>query len=249
VGGQGDPLIVVHGGGSGARDWANNLKALCKNFTVYVPDLPGFGDSQPINDNFHMSQFVNFIGDFARSLELKHFNLAGHSYGGGIALQYALNFPDHIEKLVLIDSLFLDRQIATWIKFFSLPVFCVSLGNIAVAAMKVLGWLIKKFFSPVRFVNPFPRVKLELGKTVSTLKGQSITLLHTLSDLMIPTLVIWGAKDNIVHVKQAYAAAEVIPDCRLYVFDNCGHNPYQQETEKFTHLLNEFLRDNNHPAS
>jgi len=249
VGGQGDPLIVIHGGGSGAHDWAKNLNALCNNFTVYIPDLPGFGDSQPINDRFHMSQFVEFIGDFTRALNIKRFNLAGHSYGGGIALQYSLNYPENIEKLVLIDSLFLDRQIATWIKFFSLPVFCVSLGNVAVASMKALGWLTKKFFSSTKFVNPFPRVKLDLGKTVSTLKGQSITLLNTLSDLMIPTLVIWGAKDNIVHVKQAYAAAEVIPDCRLHIFDNCGHNPYQQETEKFSHLLNEFLREKNNRMS
>ena len=98
LGGQGEPLIIIHGGGDGATAWVDNLAELSKYYTVYAPDLPGFGHSQPISDDFHISEYVEFIEDFSHNLGLQSFHLMGHSIGGGIALQYALRFPHRIKK-------------------------------------------------------------------------------------------------------------------------------------------------------
>ena len=82
---------------------------------------------------------------------------------------------------------------------------------------------------------------MNLGKSMSTLREQTTVLVNRLSELMMPVLLVWGANDSIVPVSQAYAAARLIPDCRLHVFEGCGHSVYKQEVEEFSHLLTEFL--------
>ena len=74
-----------------------------------------------------------------------------------------------------------------------------------------------------------------------TLKGQTTVLLNRLSELMMPTLLVWGARDGVVPVSQAYAAAELIPDCQLHVFEDCGHSVYKQNVQDFSRLLTGFL--------
>ena len=86
TGGQGDPLVIIHGGGDGARSWLANAKELSKYYSVYIPDLPGFGGSQPISDRFSLPEYVSFVEDFANTLQLRPFYLVGHFIGGGIAI-------------------------------------------------------------------------------------------------------------------------------------------------------------------
>jgi len=241
TGGQGDPLVVIHGGGAGARAWLQSLEEFSRYYTVYVPDLPGFGRSQPMADSFHISDFVEFLRGFSHDLELKRFHLIGHSIGGGIALHYALKFPHEVEKLVLVNSMFLGKEIALWIRFLSSPVFCQSVGEAALAILKAVGWLVSLFFTPFEFVSPLSRVRIDLGKSITTLRGQTTVLLNRLSELVMPTLLVWGAKDSIVPVSHAYAAAQLIPDCQLHIFECCGHSIHTQKIQEFSQLLVGFL--------
>ncbi len=119
TGGHGDPLVVIHGGGGGARAWMENMAELSENYTTYVPDLPGYGFSQPIEGDYYIPELVEFVDDFANNLGLKSFHLMGHSLGGGIALHYALRFPHKIKKLVLVSSMCLGKEIALWVRFLS----------------------------------------------------------------------------------------------------------------------------------
>ena len=240
-GGEGEPLVVIHGGGGGAKAWLENLVELSNHYTIYAPDLPGFGYSHPIGDSFHVSEYVEFIKGFTQSLELEHFHLMGHSLGGGIALHFALKFPYKIKRLVLVSSMFLGKEIALWARFLSSPAFVRSLGEIGIAFFKAVGWLIKLFYTPFEFIAPFSRVKMGIGKAVMTLQGQTGVLLSRLSELVMPTLLIWGARDGIVPARQAYAAARVIPECKLHVFEGCGHSVYKQKVQEFSQLLVDFL--------
>jgi len=242
TGGQGDPLVVIHGGGDGARVWLDSVTELCKHYTVYVPDLPGFGGSQPMDGNHGISEFVQFLESYTRSLGLKCFHLVGHSVGGGIALHYALKFPHKIGKLVLVSSMFLGKEMALWVRFLSHSVFRRSIGAAAVAMFKAVKWLVGLVCGQFQFVNPLPQAKANLGETVATLKEQTASLMSQLSRLMMPTLLVWGANDNIVPVRYAYAAAEVIPDCQLHVFEDCGHSVHKQIGKEFPRLLTGFLR-------
>jgi len=241
TGGQGEPLVVIHGGGGGAGEWLQNIPELCEHHSVYVPDLPGFGSSQPMNGDYGISEFVEFIEGFTRSLGLKRFRLVGHSIGGGIALDYALKFPHKVGKLVLVSSMCLGKEIALWVRFLSSSVFLRSLGIAAAAVLRAVKWLLNLVYAPLEFVNPLPRAKVGLGKTVTTFKEQPTVLVNRLSELMMPTLLVWGANDAIVPASQAYAAARLIPDCQVKVFEDCGHSVYKQRAKEFSHLLLKFL--------
>ena len=241
TGGYGDPLIVIHGGSDGARAWVKNMVELSENYTTYVPDLPGFGYSQPIDGNYYIPELVEFVDEFSHNLGLKSFHLMGHSLGGGIALSYALRFPHKVKKLVLVSSMCLGREIALWVRFLSTPALCRSIGKAALAILRGVKWVADLLLAPIEYVLPFSRTSIRLGSSVATLKEQSTVLIHRLSEIMVPTLVVWGAKDPIVPVSQAYAAAKLIPDCQVKVFEGSGHSVYREEIQKFSQLLTKFL--------
>ena len=241
TGGCGDPLVVIHGGGSGAEGWLQNVTELSEHYRIYVPDLPGFGHSQPMDGDYGIPEFVKFVEDFTHSLGLRSFHLVGHSIGGGIALHYALKFPHKIGKLVLVSSMFLGKEIALWVRVLSSSIFFRSLGVAVVAILKAIKWLLNLVYAPLKFVNPLPQAKVNLGKSITMLEEQATVVMGQLSELIMPTLLVWGANDGIVPVSQAYAAAQLIPDCQLHVFEGCGHSVYKQKIKEFSHLLTNFL--------
>lgn len=239
--GQGDPLVVIHGGGGDARTWLNNIAALADNYTVYVPDLPGFGGSQPLDGDCYIPEFTKFVEGFSNSVGLDKFHLVGHSLGGGIALNYALESPHKIKKLVLVSSLCLGREIALWVRLLSTPAFIRSIGAIVMAVLRAIKWLVKTLLAPVEFVMPFSQASMNLGGSITTFKEQTLVLASRLSEIMMPTLLVWGDRDPIVPVRQAYAAAQVIPNCQLKVFENRGHNVHRDELQQFSRVLAGFL--------
>lgn len=237
--GQGEPLVVIHGGLGDARTWLDNIDILASKYTLYVPDLPGFGESQLLDSDHNIPSFTEFVEDFTNNLGLYKFNLMGHSIGGGIALNYALKFPAKVKKLVLVSSLCLGREIAFWIRLISVPAKVI--GSAIVAVLKTTKWLINNLIIPVKFVMPLSRANVNLGANIATFKEQTLVLAKQLSRLNVPTLVVWGAKDQIVPVKQAYAAALAIPDCQLKVFENQGHDIHRDAINEFSFVLMGFL--------
>jgi pimeloyl-ACP methyl ester carboxylesterase len=239
--GQGEPLVVLHGGGGDARTWMKNMKALADDYTVYVPDLPGYGGSQPLDGDYYIPELTGFVDSFSYNLGLESFHLMGHSLGGGVALSYALESPHKIRKLVLVSSLCLGREIALWVRLLSIPALLRSIGSVVLAVLRSIKWLVKALLIPVQFVMPFSSASVNLGGSVTTFKEQTLVLVNRLSEIMMPTLLVWGAKDTIVPVRHAYAAAKLIPDCQLKVFEECGHNVHRDEIDEFSRLLTGFL--------
>jgi len=239
--GSGEPLVVIHGGGGDARTWLNNIDVLSKNYTVFAPDLPGYGGSQPLDGSYYIPELATFVDNFSDSLGLDNFHLVGHSLGGGISLNYALEFPHKIKKLVLVSSLCLGREIALWVRLLSIPALLRSIGYIVISVLNGIKWIVKTMMAPMEFIIPLSPASVLIGGSVTSLKEQTLVLANRLSEIVMPTLLVWGAKDPIVPVQHAYAAAQVIPDCRLEVFENRGHNVHRDEVQKFSSVLNGFL--------
>lgn len=239
--GEGDPLIVIHGGGGDARTWLRNIEELSSSYTVYAPDLPGFGDSQPLDGNYYIPELTDFLDGFSDNLGLERFHLVGHSLGGGVALNYALHSPHKIKKLVLVSSLCLGSEIALWVRLISVPTLLRFLGAVTLSLFKGIKWVVKKVLNHVEFVIPFSPASVNIGGSVSTFKKQTMVLADRFSEVLMPTLLVWGAKDGIVPVRQAYAAAQLIPDCQLKVFEKRGHNVHRDEVTEFSHVVRGFL--------
>jgi len=241
--GKGDPLIIIHGGGTGgAKGWLESVAALSRDFTVYVPDLPGFGQSQPIEGDHIIEEYVNFVHNFADGLGLDSFYLAGHSLGGGIALRYAVKHPGNVRKLVIIDGVGTGTDLAAWVRLTAPSVICQSVGAVAAFFMKGVKRIIDRFHAPFKLLNPIPLAVVLLGTSMLLQKQEAVDLVPRLALLMLPTLFVWGGKDRITPVSNAYAAAEVIPESRVHIFEQGRHSVYKQNIEEFALLMNNFLR-------
>ena len=241
TGGSGEPLLVIHGGANGAGAWKQNAAELCKNYTVYVPELPGFGNSQPLEGVYYIPELVDFVDRFSDSMGLSTFHLMGHSLGGAVALNYVLTFPHKITKLVLISSMGLGKDIALWVRVLSRSRLTRCMGTATVHTFKAVKWVAEKLFAGIDFVVPVSRTSMLIGCSMTTLKEQTTVLIHRLSEIMVPTLVVWGANDPIVPAYQAYAAGRLIPLCRVEVFAGCGHSVYRQRIPEFSSILTGFL--------
>ena len=239
--GSGEPLIILHGGGGDARTWSQNIEALSDKYTVYAPDLPGYGASQPLVGRYFIPELTGFVDSFSHNLGLGRFHLAGHSLGGGIALNYALEFPHSIKKLVLVSSLCLGREIAFWVRLLSIPALLRFAGAMTMAVLKSIKWVLDTLVQGVEFIIPLSPASVTVGGSITTIREQTVVLANRLSEIMMPTLLVWGARDPIVPVQHAYAAAKVIPDCRVKVFENRGHNVHRDEVNQFSSVLSDFL--------
>jgi pimeloyl-ACP methyl ester carboxylesterase len=238
--GQGEPLVVIHGGGGDARTWRDNIVELSEKYTVYAPDLPGYGGSQPLDGKYYIPELSAFLGSFASNLGLERFYLMGHSMGGGVALDYALKSPQKIKKLVLVSSLCLGREIAFWVRLFSIPAFLRSMGLLTISILKGIKWLAERL-NPAEFIMPLSPASVTIGGNITTLRQQSVVLENRLAEISVPTLLVWGSRDPIVPVKHAYQAAKVIPDCHIKVFEKRGHNVHRDALEDFSSTLTGFL--------
>jgi pimeloyl-ACP methyl ester carboxylesterase len=182
-----------------------------------------------------------FLEKFAVKLGLEKFHLVGHSLGGGIALDYALKMPNRVKKLVLISSLCLGREIAFWVRLLSIPALLKSVGALSLAVLNGLKWMIMHMLNPAQIIMPLSPASVYVGGSITTFRQQSLVLENRLSEIRVPTLLVWGAKDPIVPVRHAYAAAKVIPDCQIKVFESRGHNVHRDELRQFSDVVNGFL--------
>ena len=240
TGGKGDPLLIIHGGNSHAQSWAKNVGELSHKYQVYIPDLPGFGLSESLDGTFYIPEFVDFVTKFTGALGLRSFYLMGHSMGGAIAASYTIQNPQQVSKLVLIDSMCMGEEIALWVRVLSTPAFCRSFGKGLVAMSRGAKWVAETMFQSVDYVQPMSAANLVIGCEVSTREVQKLVLQNQLSGIMSPTLIFWGDSDHIVPVKQAFAAAAVIPDCRVKILKG-GHCAYARRMPEFSAELDRFL--------
>jgi pimeloyl-ACP methyl ester carboxylesterase len=239
-GGQGEPLIIIHGGGEGAGAWKHNIQVLAKNYHVFAPDLPGFGLSLTDLDSYAIPAVAEFVNQFSEAIGLSQFNLLGHSFGGGIVAHVALKYPHKVRKLVLVSSLCLGKEIAWWVRLSSVGHFNQICGKSILGLYQGAKYLVN-LFSDAVIRQPFSTASVQIGTEITNYARQTIVLQARLPGLLAPTLVIWGANDPIVPPEHAYQAGKLIPDCRVKVFANCGHSVYRENLKGFSTELAGFL--------
>lgn len=214
VGGEGSPLVLVHGGGgAGAKsDWERNLHTLARRHRVYAPDMIGFGRTDKPRITYTVRTFIQFFDDFMTALGLDRPILLGHSLGGGVVLAYTLNNPDKVDRLILADSAFITEDVGLMGRFL------------------------------IRLFTLSARLRRDHVYTSLMTSGEaSEVLLHRLPEIQVPTLILWGHRDSYLPVRAAYQAHERIKDSRLHIFKRCGHSPHRQRPDEFNTAVLDFL--------
>jgi 4,5:9,10-diseco-3-hydroxy-5,9,17-trioxoandrosta-1(10),2-diene-4-oate hydrolase len=250
------PVILVHGLGGSIENWVYNVESLGQHHRVYAPDLKGFGRSDKTPVLHDIDELVQFISDFMTVQHIDKASLAGNSLGGGLVLQFAIRFPDKVDKLVLVDNAGMGSDVIVDLKLASLPVLGELLSR---PSLKSIANLWRKVVFNASLVT---EELVEQTYKLATLSGARNALLATLragigirgqranltrpliesaAKIAVPTLIIWGQQDRIIPVAHAHIAAETIPHARLEIFDRCGHMPQLEHPDQFNALVLEFL--------
>jgi 4,5:9,10-diseco-3-hydroxy-5,9,17-trioxoandrosta-1(10),2-diene-4-oate hydrolase len=256
VGEHGATVLLVHGLGGHVEDWAQNIRALAGRHRVYALDLVGCGRSDKPRSGYSLAGLAEFVHSFMRSQGLEQASLVAHSLGGAVSLYFTLRFPQQVEKLGLVSSAGLGRQVAALLRVSSLPVAGEWLTR--PRRRGVVQYLHKATYDPAVVTEEvvetnflmaaLPGAQRALLSTLratfdlrGTRKDVSRPILDALAGIAAPTLVVWGRQDRIVPAAHAAVAGRGIPRARVHLFDGCGHFPQWERPGEFNALLLEFL--------
>lgn len=258
LGNKGTTVILLHSAGASVEYWAYNIDKLAQYHQVYAVDLVGSGRSDKPPASYSLAYQAQFISDFMDALSIKHASLIGSSIGGGIALQFALMFPEKLDKLVLVNSLGLGKHIGIFTRLAALPLID-RLSCLIRPSRNSVAWVVKSaVYEPSVITNEWLEriyqlavlpgafdALLRLARTNLDLFGVRSEvfspIVEQLSSITAPTLLIWGQQDEVLPIAHAYVAAKNLPNARLHIFDGCGHFPQIEHPEKFNQLVLESL--------
>ncbi|TCM60669.1 2-hydroxy-6-oxo-octa-2,4-dienoate hydrolase [Acinetobacter calcoaceticus] len=241
----GETIVLLHGAGAGAVTWYPSIASIAQHYPVIAPDIVGYGESDKPNAAYDRSYYVNWLNGFLTSLNLTKISLVGLSQGAAIAMQFALDFPEKVNKLVLVNSA----------GFGAKPKFLPFLGMVW---MNVLPSSLANHFAS-RYLLVQPKLKhkyhglysVEVAKSLGGKnaflqgKGQAVAEIskHELQSIQHKTLVIHGEDDQFFPIKYSQFAAEIIPNAIFKPIQHAGHMPLMDQTEIFNRTLVDFLKE------
>jgi pimeloyl-ACP methyl ester carboxylesterase len=257
--GRGPVLVLLHGMAGSSTTWLRVLPALAERFTVVAPDLLGHGESAKPAGEYSVSGHANVVRDLLTALGHERATLIGQSFGGGVAMQLAYQFPARCERLVLVSSGGLGPEVGLLLRGLSLPgsehvLPLVCSPALRDAGSRVAAWLARAGLRAAPAVEEIWRGYASLADPATrraffrTLRaviepaGQSVSATDRLYlAAHVPTLIVWGARDGIIPVSHATNAHRAIPGSRLEIFDDAGHFPHCEDPERFVETLVGFL--------
>ena len=259
--GRGSLVVLLHGIAGSSATWSNIIPRLSGHHAVIAPDLLGHGESAKPPGDYSLGAYANLIRDLLEVLEQPRGTIVGHSLGGGVALQFAYQFPERCERLVLVSSGGLGHELhlllraaalpgAEWV----LPVLCSGgLRSAVEGVARFLGRVAGVRVGPdleeiwrnfVSLSDPDARQAfIHTVRTVIDIKGQRASgtdRLYLAAEL--PTMIIWGEHDPLIPVAHAYAAHRSIRGSHLEIFPDAGHFPYRDDPQRFLKVLVDFMQ-------
>jgi pimeloyl-ACP methyl ester carboxylesterase len=242
-----------------ALTWRYVMPTLAERFTVLAPDLLGQGQSDKPRGEYSLGAHANTLRDLLDALEHQRATVVGQSLGGGVAMQLAYQFPERCERLVLVDSGGLGREVTRYLRMLTLPGFeyvfpLVCTPRLRAAGNAIATWLGRAGVHSTPAREEIWRSYASLAdaesrraffrslRDVVDLGGQAVSALGRLYRAsQLPTLIVWGAKDPFIPVSHAIAAHEAIPGSRLEIFEGVGHYPHCEAPERFIDVLINFI--------
>lgn len=256
--GSGPALLLIHGIGDNADSWEDVIPELAEEFTVIAPDLLGHGESDKPRADYSIGAYANAMRDLLSVLDVDRVTVMGHSLGGGVAMQFAYQYPERCERLVLVGTGGVSHEVNPVLRFVAAPNADLVLPLLSVPGARLVG---KGVFAALRaldtnigldsdqLIRIFDALPNAASRRafVRTLRGavdwrgQAITMLdrcYLAKDM--PTLVVWGERDGVIPVKHAGRIHAAMPDSRLEIFEGAGHFPHQDDPARFLRVFREF---------
>jgi pimeloyl-ACP methyl ester carboxylesterase len=258
--GSGPVLLLLHGLGCDHTTWSPVIAALSRRYTVIAPDLLGHGLSAKPRADYSLGGYANGMRDLLTVLGVDKVTVVGHSFGGGVAMQFAYQFPERTERMILVAPGGLGAEVTPAIRAITMPGFhqlmgVLTLPGLRQATQTTLRALAVTGLSAVRdldevadVVESFrdPDARRAIRHVVSAVvdrRGQVVTMAdRAYLTRAMPMLVVWGADDAVIPVRHAGIASEIAPGCTVEVVADAGHFPHKDHPQRFVRIVDDFVR-------
>jgi pimeloyl-ACP methyl ester carboxylesterase len=259
--GSGPPVVLIHGMVNSSRHWKDVAMRLAGRYRVVAPDLIGHGDSATPRGDYSLGAHAAAIRDLLTAIGIERATVVGHSLGGGVAMQFFWQFPQRVERLALISSGGLGREVSPLLRAAALPGASAALWVAAQPrVLDVLDGVGERLDTRgqghgtyvravVRALRPLEGAGaraafLHTLRSVIDIRGQRVSAIDRLYLLgPVPTLLVWGERDRTIPIEHGRAAHEAIPNSRFHTLARAAHFPHLEDPEGLAKVLDEFIAE------
>jgi pimeloyl-ACP methyl ester carboxylesterase len=260
IAGDGPPIVLIHGMLNSSSHWQSVALSLARDHTVIAPDLIGHGDSAAPRGDYSLGAHAASIRDLLAAIGVDRATIVGHSLGGGVAMQFFYQFPQRVQRLALISSGGLGREVSPLLRTAALPGTSALLTVIQprlLSALRDAGRRLRErerasgiyLQAIARALAPLENAEarqafLHTLRSVIDVHGQRVSATDRLYLLeSIPTLIVWGERDHTIPLEHGRLAHEAIPGSSFRTLAEAAHFPHLEDSEGLSALLREFMRD------
>jgi pimeloyl-ACP methyl ester carboxylesterase len=259
IAGDGPPVVLIHGMVNSSRHWERVALRLADRYTVVAPDLIGHGDSAAVRGDYSLGAHACSIRDLLTTIGIDRATVVGHSLGGGIAMQFFYQFPQRVERLALVSSGGLGHKVSPMLRGAALPgaaaaIWLVANRRVREAIDRTGGAMRARrnrkgiyLQAVARAMRPLQeaaarRAFLQTLRAVIDIRGQHVSAMDRLYLLgELPTLIVWGERDNTIPIAHGRAAHDQIPNSRFVTLPRAAHFPNLEDPDGLADALLDWL--------
>ena len=259
VAGSGPPVVLVHGMVNSSRHWEAVARQLADSYTVIAPDLIGHGDSATPRGDYSLGAHAAVIRDLLASLEIDRATLVGHSLGGGVAMIFFYHFPQRTERLVLVSSGGLGREVSPLLRTAALPgasaLLSVAAHPRVLQSLSDAGERMQRRGSSkgvylkaiARALRPLEQpgareAFLQTLRSVIDWRGQRVSALDRVYLLeAMPTLIVWGQRDNTIPLVHGREVHRAVRGSRFETLPRAAHFPHLEDPDGLAAVVRDFI--------
>ena len=260
VAGEGPPVVLIHGMLNSSSHWRSVALNLAGEYTVIAPDLIGHGDSAAPRGDYSLGAHAASIRDLLAAIGVDRATVVGHSLGGGVAMQFFYQFPQRVERLVLISSGGLGREVSPMLRTAAMPgvsgLLSLTIHPRLLAGLRALGHRMRErgmgsgvyIQAIARALSPLENADargafLQTLRSVIDIHGQRVSATDRLYLLeSMPTMIVWGERDHTIPLEHGRRAHAAIPHSRFRTLPGAAHFPHLEDPDGLSALLREFVR-------
>ena len=261
VAGSGPPVVLIHGMLNSSSHWQDVASELAGQYTVVAPDLIGHGDSAAPRGDYSLGAHAASIRDLLSAIGVDRASIVGHSLGGGVAMQFFYQFPQRVERLALISSGGLGREVSPLLRSAALPgasaLLSLTIQPHLLAGLRGAGSRLRErgigagvhLQAIARALRPLENAEarsafLHTLRAVIDIHGQRVSATDRLALLeAVPTLIVWGERDRTIPIEHGRLAHAAIAGSRLRTLPGVAHFPHLEDPAGLSRLLLEFLAE------
>ena len=261
IAGSGPPVVLIHGMLNSSSHWQSVALELAREHTVVAPDLIGHGDSAAPRGDYSLGAHAASIRDLLAAIGIERASIVGHSLGGGVAMQFFYQFPQRVERLVLISSGGLGREVSPMLRTAALPgtsaLLSLTIQPRLLAALADGGRRLRErsigagvyLQAIARALRPLENADarnafLHTLRSVIDVHGQHVSATDRLYLLeTMPTMIVWGERDHTIPLAHGRRAHEAIPHSFFRTLPDVAHFPHLEDPDGLARLLREFMQE------